>query len=62
MRKWGKNSELPKRNDAIKVVEIDELHGYVGQKKTTAGYGLLLIDIESGISILSVVTGRQPLA
>ena len=61
VRRWGKNSELPKRNDAIKVVELDELHSYVGQKKTTAGYGLLLIDIGSGISILSAGTGRQPL-
>jgi hypothetical protein len=35
------------------------MHTYVGQKKTTAGYGLLLIDMESGISLLSVETVRQ---
>jgi hypothetical protein len=51
--------ELPKRQEAIKVVELDEMHTYVGKKKTTDGYGLLLIDLENGISLLSVVTGRQ---
>ena len=59
IRIWGKNLELPKRNEPIEVVELDELHSYVGQKKTTAGYGLLLIDIERNISILSVGTGRR---
>ena len=59
IRRWGKNLELPKRNEPIEVVELDELHSYVGQKKTTAGYGLLLIDIEKNISILSVGTGLR---
>ena len=31
----------------------------VGQKKTAVGYGLLLIDLENGTSILSVETGQQ---
>jgi transposase-like protein len=57
--KWGKNLELPKRNEPIEVVELDELHTYVSQKKTTAGYGLLLIDMESGLSLLSVAIGER---
>jgi len=36
------------------IVEIDEMHSYIGSKKTTAGYGLLLIDLENGSSILSL--------
>jgi len=36
------------------IVEIDEMHSYIGSKKTTAGYGLLLIDLENGLSILSL--------
>ena len=59
VKKWGSNLELPKRNDIIEVVELDEMHTYVGSKKTTDGYGLLLIDMENGSSLLSVGTGRQ---
>ena len=36
------------------IVEIDEMHSYIGSKKTTVGYGLLLIDLENGLSILSL--------
>jgi transposase len=56
VRKRGKNLELPRRNETIEVVELDEMHTYVGRKKTTDGYGLLLIDMESGLSLLSVGT------
>ena len=59
IKQWGANLELPKRNEMIEVVELDELHTYVGSKKTTDGYGLLLIDMENGFSILSVGTGQQ---
>jgi hypothetical protein len=59
VKKCGKLVELPKRDESIAVVELDEMHTYVGQKKTTNGYGLLLIDIESGLSLLSAATGRQ---
>ena len=58
VKKWGENLELPKRNEQIEVVELDEMHTYVGRKKTTDGYGLLLIDMENGLSLLSVGTGR----
>ena len=56
VKKWGASVELPVREDAIEVVDLDELHTYVGEKKTTAGYGLLLIDMEKNISFLSVGT------
>jgi len=59
VKKWGNNMALPKRNGEIAVVELDELHTYVGRKKTTDGYGLLLIDMENGLSLLSVETGLQ---
>jgi len=57
IKKWGKNMTLPKRKEDIEVVELDEMHTYVGRKKTTNGYGLLLIDMENGLSLLSVATG-----
>jgi len=31
--------------DAVELVELDEMHTYVGSKKTIAGQGLLLIDM-----------------
>jgi len=59
VKKWGEQLELPKRNEAISVVELDEMHTYVSQKKTTDGYGLLLIDMENSFSLLSVATAQH---
>jgi transposase len=59
VKNWGKNAELPGRNGDVSIIELDEMHTYVSQKKTTDGYGLLLIDMEKGISLLSVGTGQQ---
>jgi transposase-like protein len=67
IRNWENQVALPKRNEPIEIVELDEMHTYVGRKKTTAGYGrllsgveaLLLIDMENGLSLLSVGTGQQ---
>jgi hypothetical protein len=47
------------------MVEVDEMHSYIGSKKTTAGYGLLLtvgehsrtIDMERDSSTSLLVTG-----
>jgi len=41
----------------IEMVELDEMHSYIGDKKTTVGYGLLLIDMERGSSISLLATG-----
>ena len=59
VKKCGENLELPRRSEAIEVVELDEMHTYVSQKKTTDGYGLLLIDMEKGLSLLSVATAQH---
>jgi transposase-like protein len=58
VKNWEQQVELPKRNEQIEVVELDEMHSYVGRKKTTDGYGLLLIDMENGLSLLSAATGQ----
>jgi hypothetical protein len=50
---------LPRKKAPISIVALDEMHTCVGQKKTAVGYGLLLIDLENGTSILSVETGQQ---
>lgn len=57
VKEWGSKVSLPQRNDTVKFVELDEIHTYVASKKTTVGYGLLLIDLENGSSLLSVETG-----
>jgi transposase-like protein len=38
----------------IEVVEIDEMHTYIGSKKTTVGYGLLLIEMGTDSSIVKL--------
>ncbi len=48
----GEQVEAIKRPTA-QIVELDELHSYVRHKKTTAGSGLLLIDLENAFSMLS---------
>ena len=48
------NANLPVRQAPIEIVELDEMHTYVRSKKTTVGYGLLLIDWVEDLSILSV--------
>jgi hypothetical protein len=58
-KEMGQNQELPVRNEKIEAVELDEMHIYAGRKKTADGYGLLLTDMENGITLLSVGTGLQ---
>ena len=45
IRSFGKIVESLRSSKTPEIVEIDELHSYIGNKKTTAGYGLLLIDL-----------------
>mgnify|MGYP001601352902 CR=1 FL=1 len=54
VKKWGESVSLPKSEAPIEIVELDEIHSYVQNKKTTVGVGLLLIDLENASSILFV--------
>lgn len=57
---FGKEIESLKKTDGtIEIVEMDELHTYISLKKTTFGYGLLLIDLENGTSTLSLAREVQ---
>ena len=42
------------RRPAAQIVELDEMHSYVGHKKTIVGSGLLLIDLRNASSMLSL--------
>ena len=54
---FGKSVLELKSDNEMEVVEMDEMHTYIGQKKTTAGYGLLLIEMEKGLSNVFSVQG-----
>jgi transposase-like protein len=61
IKEYGRKAAELKSEQALEVVALDELHTYIGNKKATAGYGLLLIDMASGSSLLSVgAAERQP--
>ena len=57
VKRWGEQVELPRSGEVSEIVELDEIHTYVESKKTTDGYGLLLIDLANGLSLLSVGAG-----
>ena len=59
VKKYGRELSKIRNPKPVQIMELDEIHSYVGRKKTTDGYGLLLIDIENGLSLLSVATGQQ---
>ena len=50
IKSYGKALEALKSEQKIEVVEMDEMHTYIGHKKTTAGFGYLLIGMEKGLS------------
>lgn len=56
---FGKELEDIKSDKQIRVVEMDEMHSYVGNKKTIAGSGLLLIEIGTNSSIALLASGIQ---
>ena len=50
IKRYGQQAEELRSQEKLEVVEIDEMHSYIGQKKTIYGYGLLLIDMEKDFS------------
>ena len=59
IKKYGQELEEIKSEDEISIVELDEMHTYIGNKKTIAGFGLLSIEMEKGLSTAYLVTGEQ---
>ena len=47
----GESIEPLRSDKDIEVVELDEMHTYIGSKKTIVGSGLLLIEMENVSSI-----------
>ena len=60
IRSFGKEVEkLNSASQEIEMVEVDEMHSYIGSKKTIAGSGLLLIDMEKDSSTSLLATGAK---
>ena len=61
IRSFGEKLEELRSSNEIEVVEMDEMHTYIGSKKTIAGSGLLLIVLgESSSSARLVHATRRP--
>jgi hypothetical protein len=45
IKKFGQGLEELKSENEISIVEMDEMHTYIGNKKNIAGSGLLLIEL-----------------
>ena len=59
IKSFGEKAKELRSDSALKVVEMDEMHTYVSSKKTAAGYGLLLIDMEKDSSTAYWATVTQ---
>jgi transposase-like protein len=60
IRNFGKEVQaLSPDSQEIEMVELDEMHSYVGSKRTIAGSGLLLIDMGKDSSISLLATGAM---
>jgi len=40
VKQAGEKVELPVPDEPVEVAELDEMHTFVGRKKTTVGFGL----------------------
>ena len=62
IKEFGKSLEDIKNTAPVEVMELDEMHTYIGSKKTIAGCGLLLIELGKNSSPARLVIGEQSLA
>lgn len=61
IRAFGEQLPRIKAQQSVKIMEIDEMHSYIGSKKTIAGYELLLIEMKENSSTAYLVPGElQP--
>lgn len=61
IKSFGERLDEFRNPEDIEVIELDEMHTYIGSKKTTVGSGLLLIEmgIDSSIAKLARVEQKQ---
>lgn len=56
IKEFGEKAEEIRSAESIEVVEIDEMHSYIGSKKIPAGSGYLLIDMGRSSSTALLAT------
>ena len=61
IKKFGKELEALKSENEISIVEMDEMHTYIGNKKNIAGSGLLLIELGKNSSTTLLAAEEQKL-
>ncbi len=61
IKKFGQELEDLKSESEISIVEMDEMHTYIGNKKNIAGSGLLLIELGKSLSTALLVAEEQKL-
>lgn len=59
IRAFGGKLEELRSAEEIEIVEMDEMHTYLGSKKTLAGYGLLLIGLGESSSSARLAQGTR---
>ena len=59
VKKYGSELSSVRNPKPVKIMEMDELHTYVGSKKTTDGYGLLSIERQENTLISFWATEEQ---
>jgi hypothetical protein len=61
IKKFGQDLEDLKSENEISIVELDEMHTYISNKKNIAGSGLLLIELGKGSSTALLAAEEQEL-
>ena len=57
----GQELENLKSESEISIVEMDEMHTYIGNKKNIAGSGLLLIELGKSLSTALLASEERKL-
>ena len=60
IRKYGREIDTIRNDKPVEVMELDDLHTYIGHKKTTDGFGLALVETGKNTLIsLSATEGQK---
>ncbi|AKB31546.1 Mobile element protein [Methanosarcina siciliae HI350] len=59
IKKFGQEIEELKSENEISIVELDDMHTYIGNKKNIAGSGLLLIELGKSSSTALLVAEER---
>jgi transposase-like protein len=60
IRQFGEQVKSLQSDEPASITEMDEMHTYIGTKKTINGYGLLLIDMKRDSSTSLLATEALP--